>query len=161
MVTPMRILGRLLGRPVLIPIAHEPEYHTDTIGTYEAGQFIANIHGAQQHHERWKPGSITRWFAYVHRFDHSGNHVSSDIRPLGTGPGLPDRELAETTLTELLNQLADRRFGDIRIKLFRVMHDGVLFGLVDETGLHGLSPWAELYPEGLGFHRPWDGEYDT
>ena len=93
----------------MIPIAHEPEDHTDTIGTYEAGQFIVNIHGAQQHHERWKRGSITRWFAYVHRFDHSGNHASSDIRPLGTGPRLPDRELAETTLTELLNQVADRR----------------------------------------------------
>ncbi|MDH6703980.1 hypothetical protein P3T27_000681 [Kitasatospora sp. MAA19] len=43
-----------------------------------------------------------------------------------------------------------------------------MFGLVieeddedeDEDG-DGDGVWAELYPDGLGFHAPWDGCYDT
>ncbi|WP_433200616.1 hypothetical protein ACQP00_29090 [Dactylosporangium sp. CS-047395] len=41
----------------------------------------------------------------------------------------------------------------------------VVFGLIDETTDdphegHG-APRAELYPQRLGFHEPWNGEYDT
>ncbi len=43
------------------------------------------------------------------------------------------------------------------------MFDEVFFGLVIEQ--HGEDEtednWAELYPNGLGFHEPWDGLYDT
>jgi hypothetical protein len=35
----------------------------------------------------------------------------------------------------------------------------ITFGLIIEDG-HG-TDWAELYPDRLGFHSPWDGSYDT
>ncbi|AEV84815.1 hypothetical protein ACWT_3792 [Actinoplanes sp. SE50] len=54
---------------------------------------------------------------------------------------------------------------DIAIRPFRVDFDDVVFGLIDETTDdpyegHG-GPWAELLPQGLGFHEPWNGQYDT
>jgi hypothetical protein len=55
--------------------------------------------------------------------------------------------------------------GMIVAQPFRVDFDNVVFGLIDETTDdpdegHG-GPWAELYPQRLGFHEPWNGEYDT
>ena len=70
-------------------------------------------------------------------------------------------------LAALLDTLDGRQFGDIAIRLFHVEHDGIVFGLVDETGQYREDEEdeddgsVELYPEGLGFHEPWDGEYDT
>jgi hypothetical protein len=51
------------------------------------------------------------------------------------------------------------------VGLFQTEYDGILFGLIDESGDdpelgHG-GDWVELYPDRLGFHSPWDGEYDT
>jgi formate hydrogenlyase regulatory protein HycA len=63
-----------------------------------------------------------------------------------------------------LDGLSQREYGDIAIRPFRLVFDGVLFGLVtechaeDEEGDHD---WAELYPDRLGFCAPWDGQYDT
>jgi hypothetical protein len=55
--------------------------------------------------------------------------------------------------------------GAAAIRLFRADFDDVVLGLIGETTDdpdegHG-GPWAELYPQRLGFHEPWDGEYDT
>jgi formate hydrogenlyase regulatory protein HycA len=38
-----------------------------------------------------------------------------------------------------------------------------LFGLVLERHGEGAGAddWAELYPDCLGFHEPWEGLYDT
>jgi hypothetical protein len=51
--------------------------------------------------------------------------------------------------------------GDIAVKPFRGDFDGVVFGLIDESDDHRSGGWAELYPARLGFHAPWNGEYDT
>ena len=50
-------------------------------------------------------------------------------------------------------------YGDIAVRPFRFEHDAITFGLIVEDG-HG-TDWAELYPDRLGFHAPWDGSYDT
>lgn len=51
------------------------------------------------------------------------------------------------------------------VRPFRVDFDNIVFGLIDETTDHPDEghggPWAELYPQRLGFHQPWNGEYDT
>jgi formate hydrogenlyase regulatory protein HycA len=139
--------------PARIPIVHEPEYRTDTIGRYRDGQFYANIHGA---------GRNTKWYVYLHLFDHDGNHVSSDITMIGEAERLWDglAEPAYAKRTELLDSLPEREFGDIAIRPFELFFDGVRFALVDESEPER-GDWAELYPDGLGFNPPWSGEYST
>ncbi|WP_141714913.1 hypothetical protein [Micromonospora rhizosphaerae] len=51
------------------------------------------------------------------------------------------------------------------LAVFRTHQDGVVFGLIDESGGRAGDgsrvDWVELYPDRLGFHEPWDGLYDT
>ncbi|WP_412749232.1 hypothetical protein [Krasilnikovia sp. M28-CT-15] len=148
-----------MSLPEVIPIAHEPGYRTDTIGVYDGGQFLAMVTGAHRDEDEPHRENM-RWYAVMHLFDHDGNHESSEIRLLGTGQ-FNEVRLDPGPLRTLLDVLPGRQFGDIAIKPFRVDFDGVVFGLVDESGDHGSSDWAELHPARLGFHAPWNGEYDT
>jgi hypothetical protein len=154
--------------PEVIPIKHEPDYRTDRIGRYASGQFFADVTGAYQE------GVIvgTDWarqqriYAVLHRFDDRGHHVRSDVWFAGVrsdGPAAVER--AEEMLSGWLSDIEPVTFCNIAIRPFRVVFDQVVFGLIDETSEDALNthggPWAELYPERLGFHEPWDGEYDT
>jgi hypothetical protein len=74
-------------------------------------------------------------------------------------------ESAERVLSGWLADIGPLTFCDLAIRPFRVDFDDVVFGLIDESDDdpdegHG-GPWAELYPQQLGFHEPWDGECDT
>ncbi|MEU3348032.1 hypothetical protein ABZ723_24130 [Streptomyces sp. NPDC006700] len=56
------------------------------------------------------------------------------------------------------------QYRGIAIAPFSVQFEGALFGLVleeDEEDDAADGVWAEFYPDGLGFHAPWDGCYDT
>ncbi|MFD5187636.1 hypothetical protein ACFWMU_05665 [Streptomyces sp. NPDC058357] len=162
--------------PAIIPIAHEPVYRTDTIGRYSDGQFLASITYAFPEGlvvgDGWEEHK--RLYTVLHRFDHEGRHVDSDIRRAGTYAEQQRRPQGEDSVTarararmaELLDGLPGRAYGDIAIRPFRLTVDGVLFGLVvehhdgDEDEEDG-EDWAELHPDGLGFYAPWDGLYDT
>ena len=150
--------------PALIPIAREPGYRTDTIGRFAEGQFYAVIHGAHRDDDEELDlrRERVRWYAYLHRFDHAGNHVRSEISLIGVAPYVRGefRRRAEQRLQELLDDLVDRDYGDIAIRPFRVLYDGVTFGLIDESDAER-DAWAELYPDRLGFTEPWDGTYST
>ncbi|MDH6709187.1 hypothetical protein P3T27_005933 [Kitasatospora sp. MAA19] len=150
--------------PDLIPIQHEPDFRTETIGRFDGGLFFAWITGGfppgYKHGPDW--GDHKRWYAILHRFDHSGNYVDSDIWCPGPGPG----HGVDERLAEWLDALPGREYCDIAIRPFQLTVDGILFGLVPEC--HGEYPdgeeeddWAEFYPGGLGFSPPWDGLYDT
>ncbi|MER7770808.1 hypothetical protein [Kitasatospora sp. NPDC096140] len=151
--------------PELIPIRHEPEGRTRTIGCWRDGAFFASVTG---------PVDRPEWYAVLHRFDSAGQHLDSAIRSAGTGPE------ARRLLEEWLDALPGREYGSIAIAPFEVRFDGVLFGLVieeddeadehDEDGESGEHDedddeadrfTAELHPDGLGFHAPWCGCYDT
>ncbi|WP_033337453.1 beta-ketoacyl-[acyl-carrier-protein] synthase family protein [Catenuloplanes japonicus] len=133
-----------MALPSLIPIAYEAGYRTDRIGRYQDGLFYAN---AWDHH------------AYVHLFDHAGAYRESTIIRV------PDRSLLDPTLDELLAPLPGKEYGDIAVHLFRIEHDGVTFGLIDESGDRAEDgdhiDWVELHPDRLGFSEPWDGLYST
>ncbi|MET7670193.1 hypothetical protein [Micromonospora luteifusca] len=130
--------------PRLIPIAHEPDYRTDRIGSYDDGLFLAS---AWDHH------------AYVHLFDHDGAYRRSTITRV------EDRAALDETLDGLLAGLPGKSYGDVAVQLFQTHQDGVMFGLIDESGDRAGDgrhvDWVELYPDRLGFHEPWDGLYDT
>ncbi len=148
--------------PDLIPIRHEPDYRTSTIGHYDKGLFFAWVTGA------FPPGyslgadwqSHQRWYAVLHRFDHDGRHDGSDIWCPGPGIRRGPRERLEAWL----DALPGHTFCDIAIRPFQLVVDGIVFGLVAER--HGEYPdgegdWAEFYPGRLGFSSPWDGSYST
>ncbi|MFD6177635.1 MULTISPECIES: hypothetical protein [unclassified Isoptericola] len=162
--------------PEAIPIAHVPDYRTETIGRYDGGQFFASITYASP--EGPSGGAdrrdLQRLFVVLHRFDDDGHHTGSDIWAAGTARdeerlrGTPESPLArgEARLEELLATLPGALFGDIAVRPFEVFVDGVRFGLVlerhdDELDPDGPPDWAELYPDLLGFHAPWDGWPDT
>ncbi|MBL7258800.1 hypothetical protein [Paractinoplanes lichenicola] len=130
--------------PKLIPIAYEPDYRTDTIGRYDDGLFLAS--GWDQH-------------IYVHLFTPEGVHRRSIVQRVSS------RTAMDSELDTLLADLPGKVYGDIAVELFETHHDGILFGLVDESGDRAGDgvhvDWAELYPDRLGFHAPWDGLYDT
>ncbi|MFJ9693892.1 hypothetical protein [Kitasatospora sp. NPDC101183] len=157
--------------PEVIPISHEPDYRTDTIGRYEGGQFFASVTAAFP--EGWSGddwASVKRWHAVLHRFDEAGRHLDSRIEATGT-TAEGERaaiEAARLLLDGWLAELPGREYGDIAVAPFEVRFEGALFGLVveedeedDEEEDEDGRLWVELYPDGLGFYPPWDGSYDT
>ncbi|WP_351236460.1 hypothetical protein [Streptomyces sp. NPDC002133] len=159
--------------PEIVPIAHEPDYRTATIGRYAEGQFLASVTYAFPQGfslgEGWEESK--RLYAVLHQFDSEGQHIHSDIWCAGTWaeqqrrPHGNDSVLArgEKRLAELLDGLPQLKYGDIAIRPFQLTVDGVIFGLITERHEEGegQDDWAELYPDGLGFSAPWDGQYDT
>jgi hypothetical protein len=130
--------------PDRIPIAHEPDYRTDLIGSWDEGLFFAGYWGV----------------TYLHQFDHDGNHVRSRIAIAEQQLGTADVTARMTRLRDIVDELPGRRFGDIAVRLFSVEHGGKKWGLFDETADH-LIPHVEMRPDLLGFAPPWDGLYDT
>lgn len=154
----------MVAIPLAVPIIREEGYRTDTIGRCADGLFLANVIAGFredfQFGDDW--AEHKRWYAYLHRFDRDGRHLGSEVRFAGTTAQGEEQVLdrADRDLADLLDGLTDRQDCDIAIQLFRIVVDGVVFGLVDESdderGEH-----VELYPDNLGFAPPWDGEYDT
>lgn len=163
--------------PDVIPIRHEPDYRTPTIGRWQGGQFLASVTASfpedWDHSGDWQP--LKRWCAVLHRFDDAGHHLDSRVRFTGTTADGERQAIAaaEAVLDEWLDALPERHYQDIAIRPFEVRTEGVLFGLVleyDSDGEDGEDGdgedgddgvWAELYPDNLGFSAPWDGYYDT
>jgi formate hydrogenlyase regulatory protein HycA len=152
--------------PQVIPIAHEPDGRTATVGHYADGQFLASVtyaypagylpdDGWEQHR---------RLYAVLHTFDADGVHRDTEVWCGGTWAD-QQRDpavlgLAGAHLTKLLETLPSRAYGDIAVRPFRRVLDGVLFGLLVESEEEG-DEWAELHPDRLGFGPPWDGAHDA
>ncbi|NUT03073.1 MAG: hypothetical protein HOV76_06310 [Hamadaea sp.] len=154
--------------PDRIPIKHEPGYRTEHVGHHAEGMFLGGVVGAYlgPWHIELSRDDL-RWYAYLHHFDETGKYLWSDIEFAGINVEGQAQVVAraQALLDEWLSQLDDLIHDDIAVSLFQTHHDGVLFGLVDESSDdpdegHG-GDWVELYPDRLGFHAPWDGDYDT
>lgn len=159
--------------PERIPIRHEPNYRTETIGWSDDGQFLASLSYAYREEYDQPPGDDWADHKYLtgalHRFDHDGRHVHSDLWIAGTwaeqmradGSDSPLAR-AEVRMAALLDDLPGRTFGDIAIRPFRVVMDGIVFALdVHEPDGLAHRPTATLWPDDLLFAPPWDGCYDT
>ncbi|MGW6139157.1 hypothetical protein [Streptomyces sp. NPDC055140] len=147
--------------PATIPIAHEPDRRTATIGRYTDGQFLATVTYAFPEGYRPDDGweEHKRLYAVLHTFDASGRYRDSEIWCAGTWAAGAELAQAHAHLDKLLAALPGRTYGDIAVRPFRLAVDRVLFGLIAEDDDEG--GWAELYPDRLGFGEPWDGRYDT
>jgi formate hydrogenlyase regulatory protein HycA len=155
--------------PEVIPIAYEPHGRTEAIGRYADGQFLGSVTYAFPKGFDLGAGweEHKRLYAVLHTFDPDGGHLDSEIWCAGTwaeqqhDPHGPDSVVARARahLATLLRSLPRRTYTDIAIRPFQLTFEGALFGLV--TGEDEGEPWAELYPDHLGFGAPWDGSYDT
>lgn len=149
--------------PDRVPIAHEPDYRTDTIGRYDGGQFFGSVTATLEDGTGGSPdwARHKRWYAVLHRFDAGGAHTGSEIWCAGTSEDEAGSiAKAEARLIRWLDALPGRVFADIAVKLFQVEVDGHVFGLVDESAEYE-ADHAEFVPDDLGFDPPWDGCYDT
>ncbi|MGW9032759.1 hypothetical protein ACWGQ5_54335, partial [Streptomyces sp. NPDC055722] len=106
--------------------------------------------------------SQKRWCAVLHQFDGAGRHLDSRVQFTGTTADGERKAIAAASrqLADWLEALPERQYQDIAIEPFSVQFEGILFGpVVEDHEDDGV--WAEFYPDGLGFHAPWDGYYDT
>jgi hypothetical protein len=103
-----------------------------------------------------------RWIAVAHLFDTDGSHLRSESR-LG-GYDKEGQELAweraDAELGKLMAPLLEQApsLGDVYIKPFSVVLDGVMHGLVYDPRYKA----AIFHPQDVWFYFPWDtGSYDT
>ncbi|MFB6839061.1 hypothetical protein [Streptomyces sp. NPDC056361] len=132
--------------PKVIPIRHEPDYRTSTIGRWQGGQFFASVTAAFA--EGWSGDdwqSHKRWCAVLHHFDDNGRHLTSRIEFTGTTADGENTSIttARRLLAEWLDALPDRRYQDIAIAPFAVRAEGVLFGLVLEKHEESIDDCAD------------------
>jgi formate hydrogenlyase regulatory protein HycA len=101
------------------------------------------------------------WYGVVHTFDPAGNHLRTEARFGGTTADgktvAADRAFG--LANESLAALGELEFVSIRVRPFRVVIDGRVFGLVHKRDEE--SEWATLWPNDVMFHPPWDGTFST
>jgi hypothetical protein len=151
--------------PAGIPIAHEPGYHTDSIGALPDREeqvmafVVASLpprRGPDWRDHKW-------WYAVVHRFDRTGIHLETVARFAGRtadGEALVVQR-AKTYLKELLGGLPPLRPQVVFAGLFNLEIHGRVFGLVDASEPEEDYEAIYLVPNDLAFQPPYDGSYDT
>ncbi len=149
--------------PDLIPIKRIEDYHTHYLGiTSDKKQFWAygTFLFSRPFNEIRQDGDWTKFrkeYAILHLFDLEGNHLDTQNYFAGTTSEIGDQAL-NVKLNEMVNNLGELDFLDIKVKPFKTTIDDVDFGLIvnEECGTVDLEPSSTL-----SFHEPWDGEYDT
>jgi formate hydrogenlyase regulatory protein HycA len=112
----------------------------------------------------WQP--YKRWYAVLHKFGPWGKHLGTEHWFAGTTAD-GEREVCERAsekLDERVAALGPVEYADIEIEQFQVVIDGGIFGLVDVSEPEQGPEFAErleMWPGGLLFYPPWDGNYDT
>ena len=173
-----------MSYPILLRIPFEDhEYgRFSRIGhTANGRQFMAFVSGAMP--RDWWSGKyppqfiqanwarFKRWYAVLHLFDSTGNHIQTEAWSGGTTYSGQQQamECADRKLGEMLSSLGPVQFADINVGTFVVEQDGYLFGLIHEVKSRDdpENPEATfesimLEPNDIMFHPPWNsGEYST
>jgi hypothetical protein len=147
--------------PQKIPIERIEDYHTHYLGRTVSGQqfwgyvtFVYTVFPKDVIGD-WK--DYRNEYAILHLFDRDGNHINTEYWLGGTTNQVTDIQLY-SKLEEMVAKLGDIQFGDIEAKLFKILIDGVTFGLVpdSEYGFINLEPYSTI-----AFGEPWDGSYST
>jgi len=165
---------RLLGPPDRLRIPAEGPI--DFVGRLEDGtQYMIFVSGAvpdgmvfNLDNEDWH--RVKCWIGVLHLFDTQGYHLRSEARHGGYDNEGWDAacEKAGLEIQEVFALFRGKnpRRGDIQVKPFTVMMDGITHGLIYEIGQpeeNGPTfEWVMLQPRGVMFHPPWDsGEWST
>ena len=144
--------------PEKIPIERMEDYQTEYMGRLADGRLFwayTTFLYTVPHEERGEDWQIyRREYCILFLFDKNGDLLSNQSR---SEPILGASDL-EVQLEEWVTELGRLEYGDIEVKLFQVVIDGHVFGLVpNEEG-----KCIELQPSNtIAFYEPWDGEYCT
>lgn len=151
-------LFRRKGIPERIPIKREEDYHTHYIGkTKDGKQFFGyqTFVFLNEIAEDWQ--NQRKEYVVLYIFDRDGNHVKTDHWYAGTTSEISD-SATTAKLEQMIAALGEVHYGDIKVKPFQTVIDGIVFGLVPNKEYQSV----ELQPSStISFHAPWDGEYDT
>jgi hypothetical protein len=140
--------------PELLPIKRLEDLHTDLIGRYEHGQFMViqtpSIVDRGANVEAEAKVYIVRFL-----FQFSGDLISATHVVL---PANAPEDKLQLEKLGLLQELQPVIFCDIAVKLFKLVIDNIVFGLIyaEETDSVTLEPRSIIT-----FMAPWDGEYYT
>ena len=158
--------------PQRIPVSRKGGNYSSCMGFYSLdvddnefwGQVVANSsRPPEPRPANWCPEK--RWYAVLHKFDCSGRHIGTDHWFAGVDRPWGDAiERANAKLDEMVAALGPVEFADIEIELFQIEIDGGVFGLVDVSEPEEGPDFAErveMWPGGLLFYPPWNGNYDT
>lgn len=157
--------------PAKIPVARFPG-GSEYIGRWGDGkQFWAQVVASfskpddeqsvdTSSEENWRKKK--RWYAILHTFDESGNHLETEYEYMGTTADGETQvcEAASAKMESFISKLGPVKYGNIAIKLFQVSIDENLFGMVDSSS-EEFGDSTTMEPNGLCFHAPWNGNYDS
>lgn len=147
--------------PAAIPINREENYHTHYIGTTNDGlQFFAYNTFYTEPIEGGNPDNWSQYrkeYVVLYLFNAEGDYIETRHWYAGTSDQIKDGVI-RAKIEEMLLELGDINYGNIMVKPFSTMIDGVEFGLIpyDEYETIEMEPSSTM-----SFHAPWDGEYDT
>ena len=146
--------------PDKLPIMRMEDYHTHYLGRGDNGKlfwgyetFVYEKSFAEI--KDWK--KYRREYAVFHTFDSDGNYLATKYLFGGT-TDICDYEKLENQIEEWVAELGDVEYCDIEVRLFQVVIDGFIFGLIPNEEFESI----DLQPSSvISFQEPWDGEYDT
>ena len=149
--------------PDLIPIMRMEDYHTHYLGQCNDGRLFwgyetfvfAKSYFDLKVDEDWRPHRNE--YLVLHTFDKKGNYLETKHWLAGT-TAESDQSINDAKLNEMISDLGEVKFKNIKVKTFQTIIDGEIFGLIsneeDET--------VDLQPSStISFQEPWDGEYYT
>ena len=146
--------------PKQIRINHD-DYYASLVGkTKDGRQFFIT--------QPFVPGG--RDFVARYLFDKGGNFLDAKIHDLGTresdvlpGNALTDDDRVSMLQKELLEEIGDTKFCDIKVSPFEHEWNGVTFGLITQAPEEDDEEWNVIAEPGnyMAFYPPWDGDFDT
>jgi hypothetical protein len=161
-----------LAIPEIVPVSREGGNYSACMGFYsldiEDNQFWGRVVAFHTPPPVPRPTdwqTEKRWYSVLHKFDGRGRHIGTDHwfagidRPWGNAT-----TLANAKLNEMVAALGEVEYADIGIRLFQIVIDGGIFGLMDVSKPEEGPDFAErvaMEPGNLLFHAPWDGGYFT
>ena len=114
---------------------------------------------------------VTKIFIVRYLFDSDGRFLEATIHDLGQrssgeppGNALQENADAETLQQQLLAELGNVQFGNIKVRPFSHASNGTEFGLIAQPPEDDEDEWTVVAEPGnyMAFYSPWDdGEYDT
>jgi hypothetical protein len=147
--------------PDVLTVGHD-DWHAKLVGrTPDGRQFFIT--------QPFEPGD--KDFIVRYLFDSDGRFLEATIHDLGQrssgeppGNALQENADAETLQQQLLAELGNVQFGNIKVRPFSHASNGTEFGLIAQPPEDDEDEWTVVAEPGnyMAFYSPWDdGEYDT
>jgi len=138
--------------PKLLPINRMKKYHTHYLGKYDKDKLFWG--STEFTFKTQNEKEIRVEYAILYLFDENGKF--QDCKYWKEEIKNPDDVWYK--LDEMVQQLDEVKYCNIKIEIFKTIIDGIEFGLrldEEDKGVYTMPG------SGLAFYEPWDGEYYT